>query len=101
MNLNDGRVVSNFILQSIQKQNITVSRKLNNWFTNIYFFWPSHYITKIYGKGDQTRSFQYVSDLVDGLIRLMNSNYSKPVNIGNPDEYSIKELATKIRDMIG
>lgn len=61
---------------------------------NLFFF-------KIYGKGDQTRSFQYVSDLVDGLIKLMNSNYSKPVNIGNPEEYSIIDLATKIRNMIG
>ncbi len=56
---------------------------------------------QIYGKGEQTRSFQYVSDLVDGLIKLMNSNYSRPVNIGNPEEYSIIELATKIREMIG
>ena len=44
----------------------------------------------IYGTGLQTRSFQYVSDLVDGLIKLMNGNYSQPVNLGNPDEYTVK-----------
>ena len=44
----------------------------------------------IYGNGKQTRSFQYVSDLVAGLMKLMNGNYSKPVNIGNPDEYTVK-----------
>ena len=45
---------------------------------------------QIYGKGDQTRSFQYVSDLVDGLVALMHSNYTKPVNLGSPDEHEIK-----------
>lgn len=44
----------------------------------------------IYGPGQQTRSFQYVDDLVNGLIKLMNGNYSQPVNIGNPDEYTVK-----------
>lgn len=44
----------------------------------------------IYGDGKQTRSFQYVDDLVEGLIRLMNGNYSLPVNLGNPDEYTVK-----------
>jgi len=44
----------------------------------------------IYGNGAQTRSFQYVDDLVEGLIRLMNGNYSQPVNLGNPDEYTVK-----------
>jgi len=48
------------------------------------------FFPQIYGSGDQTRSFQYVSDLVDGLVALMASNYSLPVNIGNPTEYSIK-----------
>ncbi|KAL9186523.1 hypothetical protein ACHAXT_005761 [Thalassiosira profunda] len=76
MHPNDGRVVSNFIIQSLQNKDIT-----------------------IYGDGSQTRSFQYVDDLVNGLVKLMNGNYDMPVNIGNPDEYSIKDFATKIRDM--
>lgn len=46
----------------------------------------------IYGTGKQTRSFQFVDDLVEGLIRLMNGNYSQPVNLGNPDEYTVKVL---------
>jgi UDP-glucuronate decarboxylase len=66
MHMNDGRVVSNFILQALQNDVIT-----------------------IYGSGDQTRSFQYVSDLVDGLVTLMNSNYTLPVNLGNPVEHTI------------
>ena len=78
MNLNDGRVVSNFILQSLRGKNLT-----------------------IYGEGKQTRSFQYIDDLVNGLVLLMNSNYSRPVNLGNPDEYTIEQLAVIIRDMIG
>jgi UDP-glucuronate decarboxylase len=56
---------------------------------------------KIYGDGEQTRSFQYVDDLVNGLVLLMNSNYSRPVNLGNPGEYKVVELATIVRDMIG
>ncbi len=59
------------------------------------------YLIQIYGSGKQTRSFQYVSDLVDGLIALMNSNYSMPMNIGNPDEYTIEEFAIKIKDLVG
>ncbi|XP_048745246.1 UDP-glucuronic acid decarboxylase 1-like [Ostrea edulis] len=78
MHMNDGRVVSNFILQALQGQNITV-----------------------YGSGDQTRSFQYVSDLVDGLIRLMNSNYSQPINLGNPEEHTMMDFATIIKDLVG
>ena len=78
MHANDGRVVSNFIIQSLEEKPIT-----------------------IYGSGNQTRSFQYVSDLVDGLIALMNSNYSQPVNIGNPEEHSIGTFATMIREMVG
>merc|ERR1719182_96605 len=58
MHPNDGRVVSNFIIQSLQNKDLT-----------------------IYGEGQQTRSFQFVDDLVEGLIRLMNGNYSKPVNL--------------------
>ena len=78
MHPNDGRVVSNFIIQALQNKDIT-----------------------IYGDGNQTRSFQYVSDLVDGLIKLMNHpTQNLPVNIGNPDEYSIKQFATLIKDMI-
>ena len=67
---NDGRVVSNFIVQAIDNKPITV-----------------------FGDGSQTRSFCYVDDLIDGLILLMNSNKSGPINIGNPDEFKIKELA--------
>ncbi|CAH1954047.1 unnamed protein product [Acanthoscelides obtectus] len=66
MHMNDGRVVSNFILQALKDEVITV-----------------------YGTGDQTRSFQYVSDLVEGLVALMRSNYSQPVNLGNPVEHTI------------
>ncbi|XP_064615064.1 UDP-glucuronic acid decarboxylase 1-like isoform X2 [Liolophura sinensis] len=78
MHMNDGRVVSNFILQALQNETIT-----------------------IYGQGDQTRSFQYVTDLVEGLVKLMESNYTGPVNIGNPEEYTIKAFAYKIRHLIG
>jgi len=78
MHANDGRVVSNFIIQALQEEPITV-----------------------YGSGDQTRSFQYVSDLVNGLVSLMESNYSQPINIGNPDEHSIIKFARLIRDMVG
>lgn len=75
MHPNDGRVVSNFIVQALQNQDITV-----------------------YGDGIQTRSFQYVDDLVEGLIRLMNSpkDFIGPVNIGNPHEFKIIELAEKV-----
>jgi len=78
MHMNDGRVVSNFVLQALQNEPIT-----------------------IYGSGKQTRSFQYVSDLVDGLIALMNSNYSMPMNLGNPDEYTIEQFALKIKELVG
>ncbi|XP_076661800.1 UDP-xylose synthase [Halictus rubicundus] len=78
MHMNDGRVVSNFILQALQNDSIT-----------------------IYGSGKQTRSFQYVSDLVDGLVALMASNYSQPVNIGNPVEHTIEEFALIIKDLVG
>lgn len=70
----DGRVVSNFIVQALKGEDLTV-----------------------YGKGAQTRSFCYVDDLIDGMVRLMNSeNFTGPVNIGNPEEYTILELAKKI-----
>ncbi|KAI8498797.1 UDP-glucuronic acid decarboxylase 1-like isoform X5 [Branchiostoma floridae x Branchiostoma belcheri] len=78
MHMSDGRVVSNFILQSLQDQPITV-----------------------FGAGKQTRSFQYVSDLVNGLVMLMNSNISTPVNLGNPEEHSILEFATIIKNLVG
>ena len=58
-------------------------------------------MNQVYGEGEQTRSFQYVSDLVDGLIALMNCNYSQPVNIGNPEEYTIMQFAKVIRDAVG
>ncbi len=75
MHPNDGRVVSNFILQALKNVDIT-----------------------IYGDGKQTRSFCYVSDMIEGVIRMMNTpgNFSGPVNLGNPEEYSILELAQKI-----
>ncbi len=69
----DGRVVSNFIMQALANKPITV-----------------------YGTGSQTRSFCFVSDLVDGLIKLMNSSVMGPVNLGNPDEFTIKELAEQV-----
>lgn len=77
MHPNDGRVVSNFIIQALQKKPIT-----------------------IYGHGQQTRSFQFVDDLVDGLIALMESGYSLPVNLGNPEEYTISQFAEVIRDLV-
>jgi len=77
MNAEDGRVVSNFIMQSLRGEQHT-----------------------IYGDGSQTRSFQYVHDLVDGLILLMNKNYYEPVNIGNPEEYTIKHFSEMIRKII-
>lgn len=55
----------------------------------------------MYGSGKQTRSFQYVSDLVDGLVALMASNYTLPVNLGNPVERTIEEFAEIIRDSVG
>ena len=74
---NDGRVVSNFIAQSLRGKPLTV-----------------------YGDGSQTRSFCYVTDLVDGLIKLMNGDHIGPINLGNPEEYTILQLAEKIRDLI-
>jgi UDP-glucuronate decarboxylase len=54
----------------------------------------------VYGNGSQTRSFCYVSDLVEGLMRLMNSEYTGPINLGNPDEYTILQLAEAIQKMV-
>jgi UDP-glucuronate decarboxylase len=75
MHLNDGRVVSNFIVQALQGQDIT-----------------------IYGDGQQTRSFCYVDDLIDAMVKMMNSekNFTGPVNIGNPKEFTMLELAETI-----
>lgn len=79
MHPNDGRVVSNFIVQALKGQDIT-----------------------IYGDGTQTRSFCYVDDLIDGMIRMMNcEDFIGPVNIGNPGEFTMLELAQKIIDIIG
>ena len=76
----DGRVVSNFIVQALQGHPLTV-----------------------FGEGQQTRSFCYVSDLVDGLIKLMNSpaEVTGPINLGNPVEFTVMELATKVLEKIG
>lgn len=75
MSPNDGRVVSNFIVQALQNKDIT-----------------------IYGDGTQTRSFQYVDDLIEGMVRMMNTgdDFTGPVNIGNPGEFSMLELAELI-----
>ena len=73
----DGRVISNFIVQALKAKPIT-----------------------IYGNGVQTRSFCYVSDLIEGLFNLMESNYKKPINIGNPEEYTIFKLAEIIKEKI-
>ena len=73
----DGRVVSNFIVQALQDQPLT-----------------------LYGDGSQTRSFCYVSDLIEGMIRLMNGSHIGPMNIGNPGEFTIRQLAELVRDRI-
>ncbi len=74
---NDGRVVSNFIVQALKGKPLT-----------------------IYGDGSQTRSFCYVDDLIDGMIKLMESNRNGPINVGNDKEFTIIELAKKIREKI-
>ena len=77
MAIDDGRVISNFFAQALRSNSLT-----------------------IYGSGAQTRSFCYVSDLITGLIALMDSSYDKPVNIGNPSELSINDIAEIIRSMV-
>ena len=70
-----------------------MNQKLELLREDMYFFFihlPIYFFFQIYGDGSNTRSFQYVSDLVDGLIKLMNSNYTGPVNIGNPTEHTIQ-----------
>lgn len=76
MAIDDGRVVSNFITQALKNQPITV-----------------------YGSGDQTRSFLYVSDLVDGLIKLMESDHIGPFNLGYPDEFTMLELVKTVKKL--
>lgn len=81
MNPYDGRVVSNFIVQALKGEDIT-----------------------IYGDGTQTRSFQYIDDLIEGMIRMMNDtpdDFTGPVNIGNPGEFTMLELAEKVISIIG
>jgi len=78
MHPNDGRVVSNFIVQALSNQPIT-----------------------IYGNGSQTRSFCYVDDLIEVAMRLMNSSEIGPINIGNPTEFLITELAQKVISLTG
>ncbi len=80
MHPNDGRVVSNFIVQALQGHDIT-----------------------IYGDGQQTRSFCYVDDLIDGMVRLMesDSDFTGPVNVGNPTEFTMLELAECVLKIVG
>jgi len=75
---NDGRVISNFMMQALQGEPLT-----------------------IYGDGSQTRSFCYVSDLIDGILRLSRSEEHLPVNIGNPDEWTILECAREVLAVTG
>jgi dTDP-glucose 4,6-dehydratase len=77
MRLNDGRVLPAFMSQVLRGEPLTV-----------------------FGKGDQTRSFCYVTDLVDGIYRLLHADYSEPVNIGNPSEITVLELAREILAMV-
>ncbi|MEM9080877.1 MAG: UDP-glucuronic acid decarboxylase family protein [Verrucomicrobiota bacterium] len=78
MNPADGRVVSNFIVQALKGEDIT-----------------------IYGDGTQTRSFCYVSDLIEGFLQLMESDYVYPMNIGNPGEFTMLELAEEVLKQVG
>jgi len=80
MNQDDGRVVSNFIVQALKNEPIT-----------------------IFGDGNQTRSFQYIDDLIEGMLRMMDSrdDFYGPVNIGNPHEFSMLYLANEIIDLTG
>ena len=78
MSSNDGRVISNFICQALQKKPLT-----------------------IFGKGNQSRSFCYIEDLIEGLINFMNSNHKGPINLGNPEEITIKDLAYLISVKVG
>ena len=78
MRLNDGRVVPNFIFQALQGEDLTV-----------------------YGDGLQTRSFCYIDDLVEAIVRLIFSRETEPVNLGNPDEFSVLDFAGKVLEITG
>jgi dTDP-glucose 4,6-dehydratase len=78
MRLGDGRAIPNFMVQSLKGEPIT-----------------------IFGDGKQTRSFCYVSDLVDGIFRLLQSGLNEPVNVGNPEEWTVTQMAETIRDLAG
>jgi dTDP-glucose 4,6-dehydratase len=78
MRVRDGRAIPNFLLQALNAQSLTV-----------------------YGDGSQTRSFCYVDDLVDGIVRLLHSDLHDPVNIGNPEEWTVLRMAEVIRDLTG
>jgi Nucleoside-diphosphate-sugar epimerases len=80
MSKNDGRVISNFIIQALKDEDIT-----------------------LYGDGSQTRSFQYVDDLIEGMVRMMDTDdkFVGPINIGNPNEFTIRELAEKVIELTG
>ena len=78
MRLDDGRVIPNFVTQALTGQDLTV-----------------------YGDGEQTRSFCYVSDMIDGLVALLESDVDEPVNVGNPDERTINELAEVVIEVTG
>ena len=78
MRAHDGRVVSNFVVQALKGEPLTM-----------------------YGEGQQTRSFCYVSDLVDGIYRLFHSEHVDPTNIGNPNEFTVRQLAEKVLALTG
>ncbi|MER3479058.1 MAG: NAD-dependent dehydratase [Meiothermus sp.] len=78
MDPQDGRVVTNLVTQALQGEPLT-----------------------IYGDGAQTRSFQYIDDLIEGILRLMKVEYALPVNLGNPEEYTVLELARLVKELTG
>lgn len=78
MDPEDGRVVTNLLNQALKGESLT-----------------------LYGDGKQTRSFQYITDLVEGIVRLMGSQYQQPVNLGNPNEFTILELADEVEKLVG
>jgi dTDP-glucose 4,6-dehydratase len=78
MDPSDGRIVTNFITQALHGRPLTV-----------------------YGDGQQTRSLQYVDDLIEGIVRLMTVDWGRPVNLGNPEEYTVCAIAALIRDLAG